>query len=314
MRTHELAADPVHYCWDNSITPRLEIEPGDSVVFETRDAGDNQVRPGISLEQYNARLFRGHPLSGPVYIKGAAPGDILEIEVEEIHTADWGWTGFRPGAGLLPQDFTESFFHIWELANPRLPAGWAEFRPGIRVPLEPFCGVMGLAWAEAGQHSTVPPRRAGGNMDIKQLTAGCRLHLPVTVDGALFSVGDMHAAQGDGEVCITAIETPGQVRLRFSLIKDKHLAEPRFWSNRPVSLMAGVQGYFATTAHHPDLHYAAQQSIRYMIEYLVAEYRLSASEAYLLCSVVVDLKISQVVDAPNWTVSAFLPNAIFDKG
>jgi len=304
MSKHELTTDNLHYCWDNAIPPQLEIEPGDSVAFETRDASDGHAWGGFETR----KAKDGHPLTGPVYIKGAKPGDVLEIEVLNIQTAKRGWTSFQPGRGLLPDDFSNSFLNIWELQTSE---GWADFRPGIRVPLEPFCGVMGLAWNEPGEHSTIPPRRFGGNMDIKQLTAGSRLHLPITVEGGLFSVGDCHAAQGDGEVCITAIETDGLVNLRFNLLKDKHIPEPRFWINRPTATRGEEKGYFATTAHHPDLRYASQQAIRYMIEYLVDEHKLSAEEAYILCSVVVDLKISQLVDAPNWTVSAFLPNAIF---
>lgn len=310
MANHELAAEELHYCWDNSIAPRLEIEPGDTVTFETRDAGDRQVQPGTSLEAFAGRVFKGHPLTGPVFIKGAQPGDVLEIEVVNIGTLDYGWTGFRPGSGLLKQDFDYPYFHIWDLSD--RASGWATFRPGIRVPLEPFCGVMGLAWDEPGQFSTTPPRAAGGNMDIKQLTAGSRLQLPVTVEGGLFSVGDCHAAQGDGEVCVTAIETGGSVTLRFGVRKQTRLAEPRFWTSQQASPVAGARGYFATTCHNPDLYFASQQAMRYMIEYLTETYRLSADEAYILCSVAVDLKISQIVDPPNWTVSAFLPNALFD--
>lgn len=307
MATHELPAENLHYCWDNSIAPRLEIEAGDTVVFETRDASDGNAWTNFQA----TRTVAGHPLTGPVFIKGAQPGDVLEIEVLDVQTSGRGWTSFQPGRGLLPDDFSSPYLHFWDLTPGNQIEGWVEFRPGIRVPLEPFCGVMGLAWDEPGQHSTIPPRRYGGNMDIKQLSAGSRLHLPITVEGGLFSVGDCHAAQGDGEVCITAIETDGRVNLRFNLKKALRLPEPRFWVNRQASSQSGANGYFATTAHHPDLHYASQQAIRYMIEYLVDTHSLSAEEAYILCSVVVDLKISQIVDAPNWTVSAFLPNAIF---
>jgi len=306
MATHELAADTLHYCWDNAIEPRLEIEPGDTVVFETRDASDGNVWTG-----FKNTPAPGHPLTGPIFVKGAEPGDILEIEVLDVRTANRGWTSFQPGRGLLPDDFTKRYLHIWDLSEKNVYNGWVEFQPGIRVPLEPFCGVMGVAWNEAGQFSTVPPRPAGGNMDIKQLTAGSRLQLPITVTGGLFSVGDCHAAQGDGEVCITAIEADGRANLRFNLKKATRLAEPRFWIGKQASGQIGEKGYFATTAHYPDLRYASQQAIRYMLEYLVEHHHLEPEEAYILCSVAVDLKISQLVDAPNWTVSAFLPNAIF---
>jgi acetamidase/formamidase len=311
MTKHELAAENLHYAWDNSLTPRLEIEPGDTVIFETRDAGDNQVKPDSTLADYEARVFKGHPLTGPVFVKGAKPGDILDIEIIEVATGDYGWTGFRHKAGLLGEDFPYAYFHIWNLSEKIKQNGWVEFKPGIRVPLEPFFGVMGVAWNEAGAHSTAPPRASGGNMDIKQLRQGSRLQIPVFVEGGLFSIGDCHAAQGDGEVCITAIETNGRANLRFNLIKDKPLKEPRFWIPQQASSKGGEKGYFATTAHHPDLYFAGQQAMRYMIEYLVDEHKLTPDEAYILCSVVVDLKISQIVDAPNWTVSAFLPNAIF---
>lgn len=310
MATHELAADSLHYYWDNSLAPRLEIESGDTVIFETRDASDGQIKPGYTTEQYQKRVFKGHPLTGPVFIKGALPGDTLQIEVLDVQTAKWGWTAFRPTAGLLPNDFPEPYLHIWQW-EAAVPEGWAEFKPGIRVPLEPFCGVMGLAWDEPGQHSTMPPRASGGNMDIKQLTGESVLQLPVRVEGGLFSVGDCHAAQGDGEVCVSAIETNGLISLRFTLKKNFSIPEPRFWTGRQASPRAGERGYFATTAHAPDLHHATRQAVRYMIEYLVDTHSLTREEAYVLCSVAVDLKISQIVDAPNWTVSAFLPNVLF---
>lgn len=306
MATHELAAEELHYCWDNSIAPRLEIESGDTVVFQTRDASD-----GYAWDGYKSRSpHNGHPLTGPVFVKGAKPGDVLEIEVLDIQTIKRGWTSFAPGRGLLPEDFPDFYLHLWDLETSN---GWAEFKPNINVPLEPFMGIMGVAWNEPGQFSTIPPRAAGGNMDIKQLRRGSRLLLPVTIEGGLFSTGDCHAAQGDGEVCITAIETDGLATLRFNVRHDINLTEPRFSIAGHAASRGGDKGYFVTTSHSPDLHKASQQAVRYMIEHLVANHGLTAEEAYILCSVTVDLKISQIVDAPNWTVSAFLPNAIFQK-
>jgi acetamidase/formamidase len=178
----------------------------------------------------------------------------------------------------------------------------------IAVPMAPFPGVLGVALAEPGGHSTMPPRRSGGNMDIKHLTAGATLWLPVLVPGALFSVGDGHAAQGDGEVCVTAVEMSAQVTLRFDLQPGRTLAEPQLRTPGPVSA-AGP--HFVTTAHGPDLYAAARQAIRYMIDHLGRERGLGREEAYALCSVAVDLRISEIVDAPNWIVSAFLPESIF---
>ncbi len=312
-RTHELGAEVRHYCWDNAIAPRLEIEPGDSVIFETNDASDNEVqRDGTRVPKSIEKTMQGHALTGPVFIKGAQPGDTLIVDVLEVGTGDWGWTRFEPGRGLLPNDFDEPFFNAWDLSNGR---EWAEFVPGsgIRVPLEPFCGVMGVALPEAGQFSTIPPRRFGGNLDVKQLSKGARLMLPVGVEGALFSTGDCHGAQGDGEVCITAIETSGRPHFRFDLIKGKSLKAPRVYTSQPASPIAGRNGYFITTAQNNDLLEASRDAVRFMLDYLEEERGLSREQAYILCSVVVDLKISEVVNAPNWVVSAFLPNAIFEK-
>jgi acetamidase/formamidase len=170
---------------------------------------------------------------------------------------------------------------------------------------------MGVALDEPGGHSTMPPRKNGGNMDIKQLVAGTTLLLPVWVDGALFSVGDAHAAQGDGEVCVTAIEMMAQVTLRFGLESGRGFREPRFRTRGPI--LSGLERgpCYVTTANGPDLFANAQQAIRYMIDHLVEERGLGREEAYILCSVAVDLKISEIVDAPNWIVSACLPETIF---
>jgi acetamidase/formamidase len=181
----------------------------------------------------------------------------------------------------------------------------------IAVPTAPFPGVMGVALDEPGSHSTMPPRKNGGNMDVKQLTAGTTLFLPVWVNDALFSVGDAHAAQGDGEVCVTAVEMMAQVTLRFGLAPGREQKEPQFRTRGPLASAAERGPCFVTTAHGPDLFACAQQAIRYMIDHLAAERGLSREEAYILCSVAVDLKISEIVDAPNWIVSAFLPESIF---
>lgn len=170
-RAYWLSAERVHYCWDNSIAPLLEIDPGEAVVFETRDASDRTVTPQTQLEEPPApRQFRGHPLTGPVSIRGAEPGDTLEVEILSLYPGQYGWTRFSPGRGLLPDDFAAPFLQIWDLTKDPTP-----FRPGIAVPLEPFLGVMGVAPVEPGEHSTMPPRRNAGNIDTKQLTAGSRL-------------------------------------------------------------------------------------------------------------------------------------------
>jgi acetamidase/formamidase len=306
--TYRLDASDVHRAWDNSLPPRLQIDPGDTVVFDTRDAADGYYSCTSTHADVLARgPFRGHPLTGPVRIRGAHAGDVLVVEILEVKPAlDFGWTAIRPGRGLLPEgDFPKPYLQIWDLSD----GTRARSERGVAVPIEAFPGVMGVTLDVPGEHSTMPPRRNGGNMDVKQLTAGTTLYLPVLVEGALFSIGDAHAAQGDGEVCITAVEMSARATLRFSLRQGWALPEPQF---RTPDTPRGARGAcFATTAHGPDLFAASQQAIRYMIDHLVAERGLSREEAYIVCSVAADLRISEIVDTPNWIVSAFLPESIF---
>jgi acetamidase/formamidase len=307
--THHLDASQVHYEWNNALPPRLQIDPGDTVVFQTRDAADGYYTPTSTPADAAARPpFRGHPLTGPVRVRDARAGQVLVVEVVDMKPArPFGYSQIIPGRGLLPEDFLKAHVQIWDLSDGR----HARYGTRIAVPIDPFPGVMGVALAEPGSHTTMPPRKNGGNMDIKQLTAGTTLFLPVWVDGALFSVGDGHAAQGDGEVCINAVEMAAQVTLRFDLLAGRSLPEPRLRTRGPIGASTNTGPHYATTAHGPDLYRAAQQATRYLIEHLVEERGLSREEAYILCSVAADLKISQIVDAPNWIVSAFLPESVF---
>ena len=311
-KAFELDKEIVHYTWDNAIEPRLTIDPGDTVTFHTRDAGDEYYSRGSTTEAMAAREpFKGHPLTGPVYIRGAAPGDVLQIDILKMELArDYGWTAVTPDSGLLPEeDVKGPYLQIWDLSD-GTHARMLQ-RTDIAVPIAPFPGVLGLALAENGAHSTVPPRETGGNMDNKHLTVGSTLYLPVQVEGGLFSTGDAHAAQGDGEACVTAVETWSKLTLRFDLIGDKHFEEPQLRVHGPLCQTTNTSSHYATTAQGPDLYENAQNAIRYMIQHLISERGLSWEEAYVLCSVCVDLKISEIVDAPNWLVSAFLPECVF---
>jgi acetamidase/formamidase len=249
--------------------------------------------------------FLGHPLTGPVAVRGAEPGDGLAIEVIEVKPAAYGWTGVYPGRALIGVDFEKPFVKIWDLSNPE----YSELKPGVRVPLAPFCGQMGVAPKEAGEHSTGPPRSAGGNLDVRQLIAGATLYLPVLCDGGLFSAGDCHAAQGDGEVSLTGIEMAATVTLRLHLIKNAGWEWPSY--RTPSAGRESTKGWFATTGIGPDLYEGSRQAIRAMVAHLAAERGLTREEAYVLCSVAVDLRISEIVDAPNWVVSALLPEDLF---
>jgi acetamidase/formamidase len=304
---HRLGDKRLHYRWDNGLNPLLEIESGDTVAFQVR-IGDEGLFTWDSTSADVLRWeFKGHPLTGPVYVRGARPGDALEIEILDLQPGEMGFTLIAPGLGLLPDDFPDPYLKIWDLRT----GSTARFRPGIEVPLEPFCGVMGVAPAEPGEHPTMPPRRVGGNLDIKHLIVGTTLYLPIEVDGALFSLGDAHAAQGDGEVCVTAIETSMAATLRFAVRPDLPLAGPQFRTAGPLVQRTNTGGWYATTGIGPDLMEASRQATREMIAYLARTHELAPAEAYALCSVAMDLKISEIVDAPNWVVSAFLPLSIF---
>jgi acetamidase/formamidase len=308
---HRLDSETVHYAWDNSIPARAVVDPGDVVVFDTRDSGDRFYTPDSTHEDVIRKgPLQGHPLTGPVSVRGAKPGDVLVVEILDVAKAGFGWTAIRPGRGLLPTaEFPNHFLQIWDLSEGHTAR--MRQRKDIAIPIEPFPGIVGTALREPGAHSTIPPRANGGNMDLKHLTHGSHLFLPVSVPGALLSIGDAHAAQGDGEVCITAIEMSSTITVRIGLQTQRNLPEPQLRTAGPLCTRANRGPCFATTSHGPDLHECARNAVRYMIRHLIAERGLSAEEAYVLCSVCVDLKITQIVDAPHWSVAAFLPETVF---
>ena len=309
-RTIHIHRDQWHLAWDNSISPIATISSGESISFDLLDASCGQIVQASTVEAIKTLDFaQVDQVNGPIYVAGAEPGDTLEIELLDLQPAEWGWTAIIPGFGLLADEFSEPALKIWQLEGGA--DGWGEFVPGIRLPLAPFCGEIGLAPATAGPHSTIPPYRHGGNMDTKHLTRGAHLFLPVEVPGALFSIGDGHAAQGDGEVCGTAIETPMRATVRLTVRKDIQVQEPQFLTAGPLTARTNTAAYYATDGIGPDLMEAARNAIRHMLDYLQRTYHLSRADAYMLCSVAVDLKLCEVVDAPHWVVSAFLPLSIF---
>ncbi len=298
----------VHAYWDNSLRPRLIVRPGDTITVECRDASDGQIGPhddeSVLAETDFSRI---HPLTGPIVVEGASPGDSLEIEILDLQHKGWGWNAIRPGFGLLKEDFSEPYLHHWKMIEGRCL--FRDGSEGVEIPFRPFCGVLGVAPHSPGRFDTTPPRKVGGNLDIKSLGPGATLWLPVEVPGALFSVGDCHAAQGDGEVCGNGIEAPMMVTVRLNLRRGEALPRPHFLA--PPTPMSESE-YYATTAHGPDLYENAKLAIRQMIDHIHKEYALSENEAYILCSVAVDLRISQIVNEPDWLVSAYLPVGIFD--
>jgi formamidase len=360
-RSKTLLEEPTtgHNRWHPDIPPVLRCEPGDEVVLGTRDAFDGQMGPDATLETVAApNLDVVHPLTGPVFVEGAEPGDVLEVEILDVEPDRYGYTVQVPGFGFLRDVFPDPFKVNWDIAD-----GWATAPelPGVRIPGSPFMGTIGLtpghellvrtaarelALLDRGGFvlppspssavpddpriaaealRTIPPREQAGNVDIKQLGKGARLHIPVDTPGALFSAGDAHFAQGDCETCGTAIEMRATLRVRFGLHKgeaaEKGIRDLRFARDDyylPPNY-AAPRRFYATTGisvtkdgenHAEDATLAARNALLNMIEHLT-ERGWTPQQAYAICSVAVDLKISQLVDVPNMLVSAFLPEDIF---
>lgn len=308
---HHLSYNKFHNTFDNTHKPAITIVSGDTVVFECLEGTGGQITPDSTLEAVKKMDWsKIHHLTGPVAVEGAEPGDVIEVEFLQFKHEGWGWSCISPDVGLLPEDFKDvNYLHIWKVRKD----GRAELKPGISVPIEPFPGIVGLAPAEAGAHNTMPPRRTGGNMDIRHLIKGSKIYLPVEVEGGLFSIGDCHLAQGDGEVCVTAIEAPMSVTVRFQLQKNRSMEEPQYQTPGPTTEKVSGKGYFATTSIGPDLFINSQNAVRYMINHLVNTYDLTREEAYILCSAAGDLQINEIVDAPNWVVSFQMPLTVFEE-
>jgi formamidase len=357
--TKRLAEEPGfgHNRWHPGIAPALNCEAGEEVVLETRDGVDLQLSVDSTSDdvaKLNLRLV--HPLTGPVYLEGAEPGDLLDVEILEVLSAPFGFTIQIPGVGFLRDLFPEAHLTRWDISN-----GFATSPdlPHVRIPGAPFMGIMGVAPSsemiarfEAREREielrgglalppeptdavpsdariareglrTIPPRENGGNVDTKQITAGTHVLLPVWVDGALFSAGDAHFAQGDGEACGTAIEVSGTLRARLHLRKGEAAARNirgLQFERREGGPTEALGRFFATTGipvdpegrnHAEDLTMAARDALLNMIEHLQHEYGLTGQQAYTLCSVAVDLRVSEIVDVPNFVVSAILPLDIF---
>ena len=309
-RTHHLPDARVHFTWDTGNEPVLGIDSGDPVVVWTRDVSDNQIGPDSDTSVIASLDWdRVYPLAGPIAVHGAEPGDTLAIEILDIHTQGWGWTAILPGLGLLPDDFPDAYLRVFDLSHGDV----AHLRDDIAIPLEPFFGTMGVCPGGASAVPVMPPGRFGGNMDIRQLVRGATLYLPVQVEQALFSCGDAHGAQGDGEVCATGLEAPMFASLRFSLYKGHSIPGPQYRTPGPLTRRVDSAPFYATTGVGGDLYVAAQDAIRAMVEHLASNYDLGREDAYLLCSLAVDLKISEIVDAGQYIVSALLPEAVFSR-
>ncbi len=305
MAEHTLSAEPTHSRWNRALPPRLSIKPGDTVHLQCLDASGGQVRPGMNAAEYlGIDRERIHALTGPIFVEGAQPGDVLQIDVLEVAHKGWGWSSVIAGLGFLKQRFSGPFLFHWQLEQTISRS----LAPAI-VPLRPFCGVMGVARAEDGEFRTRPPGVFGGNMDVRELCSGSTLFLPVLNSGALFSAGDAHAAQGDGEVCINGIECPADVTLRFHLHRQRSLAGPLIESSASGKQDSASEAWIVVESA-ADMAVAARSATSRMVDLLAERWGLSEIHAYVLCSVAMNLRLSQVVNEPMFTVSAEIPKHV----
>ena len=349
-----------HNRWHPDIPPVIEVDPGEEVVMQTRHAFDGQITPTtVADDLLGTDLGLVHPLTGPVFVKGAEPGDLLEVTIQHIEPAHWGFTSILPGFGFLRDVFTEPYLVHWEMND-----GFARSPqlPGVAIPEASFMGTIGVAPSRALRQEillredellrrggmvvgptpegavpaqepfaseglrTIPPREHGGNMDIKQLTAGTRLMLPVFTEGALFSAGDAHYAQGDSECCGTAVEMDCTLHVSFRPLKgeatrrgirfpiferDEYFTSPEMAAPRRFIAATGMCISSEGVNQSEDGTLAIRNALLNMIQ-LLMERGWSREQAYCICSVAVDLKVSEVVDIPNFVVSAFLPLDIFE--
>ncbi|MGI9547778.1 MAG: acetamidase/formamidase family protein [Flavobacteriaceae bacterium] len=296
-----LTADQTHNKFSSAIPPAIRVPDGSVIEAFTHEATGGQFNlESTEEEMHNINMDKVHTITGPVYVEGAEPGDVLAVELLELEPGEWGWTALSPGFGFLPNEEEISLFKTYKLNKEDQSVDFAD---GIRIPLKPFAGVMGVAPPTEEMLNTIPPRANGGNMDDPHLVKGVTVYFPVFVKGALFSIGDTHAVQGLGEVCGTAIECPMRIRYRLSIRKNFTISEPQYETDT----------YYATTGYGTSLDEAAQKATEYMVEHLVSTRNMSWEEAYMLCSLVADLKIAEVVDLPHLLVTMHLPKSIFLK-
>ena len=299
---YELTDAQTHARWSSTIEPVLTVPSGSVVKVSTQEASASQLDMNSTVEDLGNLSFDPiHPLTGPVYVEGAEPGDVLKVTLHKVEMGDWGWTAIIPGFGFLADEFEEPWLKTFELGKDKKTAMFSE---NIEIPLKPFPGVMGVAPDTEDSLSTIPPRANGGNMDDPNMTEGSTIYFPVFVEGALFSIGDTHAAQGHGEVCGTAIEAPMNIIYEVEVIKGgRNISEPQY----------ETEDYYGVTGFGETIDEAAKKATRYMVDYLVEEKGMDRNDAYALCSLAGDLKIAEVVDVPHMLVSMHMPKDIFKE-
>jgi acetamidase/formamidase len=303
---HQIDAKRIHHAWDNTLEPTLRVNPGDVVHYELLMAGHGQVHEGDAFSDTQFDFDTLYNLLGPVHVEGAQPGDALRVEIVELVPGDWGWCVIMAELGTLPDLFPESYLRTFDLRG----GTEVELVPGVQIPLSPFLGTMGTHPDEPATASAFPPHKGGGNIDTRHLTAGSTLWLPVWCEGALFSCGDAHAAQGDGEVCVAALECDMRATLRFEL-ERRTIPAPYFRTAGALTPRVEGAGHHGAMGIAPDLMEGARSAIAAMVDWVVSEHGLSREDAYMLCSLAGDLKILELVDAGMWNVGMTLPLSVF---
>lgn len=298
---YSLSKDQTHNKFSNSIPPVLHVNSGAVIEAYTEEATDGQ----LTLDSDTAALMNIsfdpiHPLTGPVFVEEAEPGDVLAVKLHKIEIGNWGWTAILPGFGFLADEFTTPHIKTFSLDSNDTHV---QFSENIQIPVKPFAGVLGVAPPTDSLLSTIPPRANGGNMDDPNIIEGTTVYLPVFVKGALFSIGDAHVTQGMGEVCGTAVEAPMRFIYELSVIKNQtRVKEPQYETDT----------YYAVTAYGTSIDIATKKAVQYMIDYLVEQHGLTRNDAYMLCSLAGDLKIAEVVDVPHMLVTMHMPKNIFN--
>ncbi len=296
----------LHSRWSGELKPIATISNHETVRMKIPDSSTKQIREDFTDEGLKTLDNSKFDWAvGPLFVEGASVGDLLEVKIENLETANWGWSAVLKDFGLLKGEFNEKIV-IWKVGKDYITSAREGFLENVRIPTRPFLGVIGTA-PTSGEFPMIPPQYFGGNMDNRLIGVGAKLYLPVNREGGLISFADPHAAQGDGEVCGTAIETSVVLTASINVIKNKSVSFPRI-----VSREDSHDDLVVTQGFSDDLHKAAKYAVRGMIEYL-SEIGYSRDEAYVLCSVAGNLRISEIVDEPNFGVSMVLPSKLLGK-
>jgi acetamidase/formamidase len=307
---HQIDPARIHHSWDNTLEPTLRVDSGDVVHYDLLMAGHGQVHEGATFAETKFDFNTLYNLLGPVHVEGALPGDTLRVDILDLEPGEWGWCVILPELGTLPDAFRDPYLRTFDLRG----GAHAELVPGVRIPFSPFLGTMGTHPDEPATASAFPPHKGGGNIDARHLTEGSTLWLPVWCDGALFSCGDPHAMQGDGEVCVAAMECNMRASLRLT-VEQRAIPAPHFRTAGALTPKVDGAGHHGVMGIAPDLMEGTRKAVTAMVQWLVAEHGLAREDAYMLCSLAGDLKILEVVDAGMWNVGLTLPVSVFiDKG